>query len=274
MSVQENTIMHIDTFEEIEPYIKSHRAINHPLFPYLKECAKEGFTPKQYQIYRDNYLFRTFYTIPSVALLTLSAALNLDMETLASAGKNLYEETGCGDYLKTHSALLQVSHNTHAKVVFGLEPISLKDATRSDLITSEARYFVQNEMKLYKNDEYGVVIGAGYAHETAANSMLINFYESFFACYKGYYTEEAFNNLVEYFQVHINGLEENHANDAKRAAKKTCSSQLGLNAVIQGAYSFLDGQAYLWDGLHVELKKAEKEGEKILVKKTHIQKEA
>lgn len=255
------------TFADIEFFIQNHRALHHPLFDYLGKHAATGFTPTQFQIYRDNYFLRTFNTIPCIANLLISVAKNLDFETLAAVGKNLYDETGCGDQLRTHSYLLEFSHNTHAETVFNLKPISLIDSDKSIYLTNEAKQFVNKETRLYTHQMYGTVLGAAYAHEAAASVMLIGFYEGFFTGYKSYYSAKDFYNLSEYFLVHISGLEDAHAKKAREAVIRYSAKENSLFALFNGVSGFLDSQAALWDGLYREIKGAEHVGTKIPPKK-------
>jgi hypothetical protein len=263
MKDQKNKELDFTDFAQIEEYVKSHRAINHPLFQYLKSCSEEGFTPMQYQIYRENYFFRTFYTIPSIASLVAAAANNADIETLITAGENLYEELGSGNPNKIHSILMLSSHNFHGMRVFGLPSISIKKIPHLSFIIDEAKMFTKKEQELYTSSNYSVTLGAAVAHEMAANSMLINFYESFFLPYKNYYSCKEFYNLSEYFLVHICGLEENHAQNARLAAKKWATDKKNLNDIGCGSVDFLSIQEALWDGLYLKIENASVEGEKI-----------
>lgn len=250
-------------FSSLELFLKNHRAIHHPFFNYIKACAKEGFTPKQYQIYRDNYLYRTMHTIPSIAYLTAAAALNGDIETLSLVGKNLFEECGSGDPKKAHSQLLNFSHNEHGKTVFNLNPIQMVDLQHQPTITKETRQFVKQEKDLYQNKNYCIALGAAYAHETAANSMLTHFYESIFLSYKNHYNLQEFYHIAEYFLIHISGLELVHADIAKYSAQKMDTSKENLKDLAEGCTVFLNSQANLWDGLLRELQLASREGKRV-----------
>ncbi len=255
----------ISNFSELESYIKNHRAIHHPLFDYLQNCASLGFTSKQYQIYRDNYLLRTFYTIPSVAFLVAASALNVDIQTLTTAGKNLYEESGRGDASDAHSKLLVDSHNLHARTVFNLDDVSLKEIHYSKWIIQETRSFIESQEKLYKNKVYCIVLGAAFAHESAATPMLSAFYHNLFKSYRNYYNDCNFEDLSKYFLVHIDGLEEEHADNAGLAARRNCINEQSLNQLFIGSSGFLNSQACLWDGLYRTLIEAEDERERVPV---------
>jgi len=250
-------------FDDIDIIIKNHSAFTHPLFAYIYERAQKGFTSRQFEIYRCNYFHRTFNTIPSVARLVEAAARNMDIETLSTAGKNLYEETGSGDPSKVHSYLLQASHNQHAASVFELEYLSLVDTANSALLIPEALMFEKSISKLYSSKLYSIVLGTAYAHEMTANAMLIAFYECFFASYREHYSTAGFYQLVEYFLTHISGIEDEHASDCKAAAQRQASKDGDSRYILQGVLGFLNAQALLWDGIHRELMNAEKIGKLI-----------
>ena len=65
-------------FDPISEEFSAHKALKHPMFEYLQEQSKEGFTSKQFEIYRDNFFRRTELTIPSVARFIEKAALSGD----------------------------------------------------------------------------------------------------------------------------------------------------------------------------------------------------
>ncbi len=255
------------TFDDIDLIIKNHRALNHTLFEYLKDEARVGYTSRQFDIYRCNFFYRTSNTIPCIARLVAAAAANLDIDTLASAGKNLYEETGSGDPTKAHCYLLETSHNSHANHIFGLDYMSFPDAAVSNLLLPEAVLFEGSIHSLYNHHIYATIVGAAYAHEMAANNMLINFYEGFFVNYRNYYSLPEFYNISEYFLAHITGLENAHAQDAKLVVQRLAVTKNNLQNILQGVFGFLNAQALLWDGIYRELKKSENIGNVIAFNK-------
>ena len=102
-------------------------------------------------MYRANYFYRTLHTIPSIAYLLASAALNCDFKTLSFAAQNLYEETGCGKSTRMHNVLLELSHNYHGKYIFGIKPLTLNAASSSLEIIDETKSFITSVMQLIKS---------------------------------------------------------------------------------------------------------------------------
>ncbi|MBY0461722.1 MAG: iron-containing redox enzyme family protein [Alphaproteobacteria bacterium] len=226
-----------------------HRVFSHPFFSYLRDLSKRGMTAKQFYIYRDNYLFRTFNTIPSLSYVLIKAAHHCDFRTLASVGRNLYEETGGGISKESHSFLLDHSHNTHGEIVFCLESLPLKNIHQSSVILDETYYFVEEQQKLYTSSHYGEVLGAMFGQEMAADSMLRVFYQTLFLPYKRYYSDGKFEDVQEYFLCHLNGVEARHGQDAREAAFRFCQNEQDVEIVLKATNAFLDIQASLWDGL-------------------------
>ncbi|MCA0458775.1 MAG: hypothetical protein LCI00_32785 [Chloroflexi bacterium] len=231
--------------EEFDIYLGASSAF----FDYLSNQSIIGFTPTQFAIYRDNFFYRTINTIPSITKVLLAAAYHEDIETLADAGKNLFDETGSGNHSMVHSSLLVTSHNVHAKKVFGLKPISLIDAQTSIHILDVAKAFCEKQRMLYENSSYPIVLAASYAQETAATSMLTTFYEHFFCSYKGFYSQKEFETLTIYFSCHINGVEKDHAEKAQRALLRACNTKSDIEFVLWSVNTFLRAQSDLWNGL-------------------------
>ncbi len=248
------------SYEEV---LKNHSAIKNPLFDYLKDSARDGFTPLQYRLYRDNYIYRTCQTVISVAHTTIAAAKNKDMETLATAGKNLYEESGMGVFLNSHLQLLSTSHNLHGDYIFGLAPIDLKDVFLSPYILPETKNFIAVAERLYTHENYPTVLGASYAQESAAVHMINDFYQSLFLPYKGHYNKFDFQRVDQYFADHLNGMEENHAHNASVAIEQNSQTSKELAQALEGVIGFLDAQSQLWTALHKAMQKAEIKGNKV-----------
>lgn len=218
-------------------------------FLFLAEAAEAGVTPVQFRLYRDNFFFRTANTTAVVAKVVVAAARHADTPTLASAGKNLYEETGEGNASRAHLGLLERSHNVHGARVFGQAPLPVIEAHRSPVLLGEARAFREIQERLYTSPNYPTVLGASCAQESVANAMLQRFQDAFFLPYQGVYTEDEFTGLVEYFAAHINGVEEEHGAEAHAAMERVCHCRDDVEYAMQGVNGFLDAQANLWDGL-------------------------
>lgn len=231
--------------KEIERYRQRSRV----LFDYLAQRSKVGFTAAQFSLYRDNYFYRTYRTVPCIAKVVESASKAADYITLSSAASNLFEESGSGQAQKSHPELLLYSHNQHAERVFQLPPTTLIASLDSSHILPEAREFTNVQSSLYYSFNHIEVLGANYAQEEAATEMLTSFMSAFFEPYQSYYNNGDFKNLIEYFICHIDGLEERHADDARNCLLQWCKTEKDLEIAINSINKILSAQSNLWLGL-------------------------
>lgn len=243
-------------FNDMYSKLLIHPSINHALFSYLFSQSSKGFTPQQFQIYRDTFFARTWTTLSSVLRVVMAAANEGDHFTVAKAGSNVYDETGQGDPKLSHCRLLEESHNIHGKNVFGLSPIAVSEAISSSFCIPEVRQFRNIQLKLYTDKKYQRILGASMAQELAADSMLEGFYNSFFLPYRLSYDANQFRELSKYFIGHIGepndvqrGAEARHGIDSKNSALNSCKSVSDINEVFAGANDFLSAQGALWDSL-------------------------
>lgn len=258
----------IRKFDPISQEFESHRALNHPLFEYLLQQSKEGFTPKQYQIYRDNFFRRTELTIPSVARFIEKAALSGDPQAVVDTIRNLNDEGGYGDIEKMHSSLLKKSHNFHGMRVFNVDPIhELSDVAKSENLVTEVEEYRKSKQDSFEKT-YPYIAGNTWAHELAADDMLDGFRKAFFEPYQGYYTPPEYIKITEFFTAHkddsiVGGdVEKQHASMARSAAERACKDSLQNIAHVRlGGLEFLNSQAKLWDGLLREIENARLIGE-------------
>ena len=236
-----------------------HSAIHHPLFSYLKRiCSQPAhlrdpqLLSTQARIYRDNFLLRTQNTVQSVIKLVAAAGRARDWRTLSSATKNLFEETGEGRAAHCHIHLLLGSHNVHFSTVFGLTPVGqLQDVASSDVILPHTHRFLQVQNELYESQQYLQVLGASYAQEMAAEPMLTAFKETLFLPFKEHYhaSTDAWQRVMTYYDVHLNGVEEEHGLEARRAVESNCSSEADAVVALDAADRFLSAQSSLWGGM-------------------------
>ncbi len=250
-------------FNPVIEEFKEHPALDHPFFQYLKEQSQEGFNSRQFAIYRDNFLFRTEATIPSVARTVEKAALSGDMQTVTDTISNLYDEGGYGDPSKVHSKLLLDSHNKHGERIFGLSPLEdLRGARKSPFLVPEVIQYRQAKLSVF-NRSFPYIAGNTFAHELAADGMLDNFRKAFFEPYKGYYKPEDYVRLTEYFTAHKDDekeggdVEAQHARMAEAAAERACKENIiNIPKIRQGGLDFLERQSELWSGLLREIERA------------------
>lgn len=259
-----------DKFEQaVKPIIEeftAHPANNHPFFDYLENQSQTGFNAQQFNIYRTNYFNRTKQTIASVAHHIIAATYAGDMQSLSQIGINIFDELGKGNNDKVHIKLLLDSHNKHGEKIFGLSPEDFKTVAKSPLLLPEAKDYSKAKYQIYKKS-YPYIAGNMLAHEIAADGMLKKFRNNIFDCYKGYYTPEEYDKVVEYFQVHSDevedglSVEQKHAELAKESAINACENNINnIVEIREGGMIFLNSQSKLWYGMLREMEKSNDKG--------------
>ena len=256
-----------EAFNPVFEEFKAHRALNHPFFDYLRDQSKDGFNSAQFDFYRANFLYRTELTIPSVARAIEKASLSGDLQTVADTVRNIYDEGGYGDPEKIHSKLLLDSHNEHGFKVFGLpRVVAMRDVKRSPLLIPEVSEYRRSKIAVFTRP-YPFIAGNTWAHELAADEMLVNFREAFFEPYKGYYTDKEYDKLIEFYKAHkddeVDGgdVEAQHERMARGAAERSCKENIrNIPKMRGGGIEFLDRQADLWNGFLREMENLQTKG--------------
>jgi hypothetical protein len=217
-------------------------------FSYLRDNGQK-LSPVQYQIYRDNHLYRTLGVLPALAQALEKAAWLGDHQTVSDLGKTIYEE--CGETRTPHLRLLEDAFNLHGKTVFDLSPITMQEAEHSSYLLKEAIAFRNVQKEIFTHGSYPAILAATYVREAAAQLMLKNFYESLFLPYCEYYQQSGvdFSPVSKFFLGHIEGVEDEHADHALRDALCACRSENDLAAFKDGAAKLLEAQANLWEAL-------------------------
>ena len=222
----------------------------------LYEMSKNTITARQYNIYRDNYLYRTISTLPSLAKLLVSVVNQdpIDRNALNLVEKTFYEESGEGGRRPIHLDMLIESHNTHGSQIFNIAPISRQSVGESPNILTSARQLRSVQASLYSSNCYVKALGVFLAQEGVAESMLKMFYETFFEPYLGHYEGSLLKKrrVTQYFSSHLNGIEKEHAARAKHCALKACHNKRDAATLLNSMDQFLDSQANLWEALGKE----------------------
>lgn len=235
--------------------IASYEAAARPFYAFLRRGGP-NFDRWQYETFRDNYLFRTMNTIPSIARLVLAAARARDHESLCSASQNLHEECGSGKPERNHQVLMFCAFNLHGTALYQLAPASPESVTCSRHLVRGAHHFVIAQNRLYSSAHYIDVVAASAAQESAAEAMLTAIYEGVFLSRQRHYDRKLFTQVRRYFLAHLRGIEHRHGSDARRAlvrASRTSGEQVRAQRV---ASTFLRAQVRLWTELHAELSSA------------------
>lgn len=217
----------------------------------LHVAFADGISPADYSIYRANYVYRTQKTLAMIAkvLCAITSQDRIDQESLVLVRQVFSEESGDG-VTPMHVEMLLQSHNLHGSVVFGIPPLEGGEPGTSDDIIAEAREFRRVQSDLYSSASYPRVIGAFLAQEAAAESMLETFFRLFFLPYRDtHYDFTSFQRVERYFSSHLNGVEKEHADRAKRCAARACKNDGDLEELRLGMQGLLTAQANLWSGL-------------------------
>ncbi len=167
--------------------LKSRNTID-PLYQYYKkELSINGMNKMQFQILRDNQIFRTFaLTLPGAIISTFTSHLNQRFNDANLFAQIVNEEAG-EEKNEPHVELMLASLNTFGEV-FGLEPTTINQALTSHLIMEETAEFVKTRMDLFKNavitmsnelidgttsnTSYIPIAANTFMHESQAESMM------------------------------------------------------------------------------------------------------
>ena len=171
---------------ELSKKFKEHRALKHPFFDYLKD--EKGFNAKQYQVFRDNFFYRTAFTVPGVLHVIKAALLDGDLETAHYVAKNLNDELAITESSsKMHPKLLEKSFNKFGETIFGIDGMPISGAENSQYLLAAA--LIDRDVKKagYEAEQALKVYATSWAHEFLADDMLQNFYNNVFLPYEKTY---------------------------------------------------------------------------------------
>lgn len=247
-----NSTIQIQASEFGELQIANYTQKSEPFFSYLRKSGQD-LSPLQYQIYRDNHLYRTLGVLPALAQALEAAAWRGDHQTVSNLGKTVYEE--CGESRTPHLRLLEDAFNLHGVTIYGLSPITMQEAANSPYLLSETIAFRQIQIEIFTNGKYPTLLAATYVRETAAQAMLTHFYEGIFKPWEGHYNKISvdFGPIRKFFAGHIEGVEEEHAEHAKNDALRACCCEDDFVAFKDGASRLINAQLKLWGALHKRL---------------------
>jgi hypothetical protein len=238
-----------------------HPANHNPFFTYLGEVTEKGINPQQFEFLSANYEYRTAGTFFSVMQNALRIARKGDYDLLPLVMRNAAEEGGAIDN-KAHLSLLEKAFDKLGERVFGVPPMKVIDAEKSPHIIDEARSFRQKQDDLYHLSEQEIdneeMTGRYLAHERAASKMLRSF-ENLFKAYEGYFSEEEYVEMTEYFRAHIHeseeelGVEDRHGSDAliivASALYQNLNNQTIEDQIVKGGNEMLQAQDELWNAM-------------------------
>jgi hypothetical protein len=230
----------------------------------LSDLVEAGLTRTQYEIYRNNFLYRTATTMPvlTVLLNNLARRDTIDDFVFNQVLKTLADESAFGTSGATHRVLLEKSHNIHGELVFGLKATALASIDAAPHIFDATRSYRRTQFDLYNSDDLAVSVGAFVAQERAAQSMLSLFYNTLFQPYRFVYDRASkdFDDVAEYFYLHINGVEDAHAHGALVCGYRVCRSGQDAASLRFGVSRFLGAQMAVWRSLIDTLRREQRHG--------------
>lgn len=240
--------------EFIESEFEIYQQRANVFYSYLHDIGIT-ITSRQYQIFRDNHLFRTLGVLPALARALEIAAWRGDHQTVSDLGKTIFEE--CGETRTPHLRLLEDAFNLHGKTIFNLSPITMQQAELSPYLLKEAIQFRKVQNDIFAHGSYPALLAATYVRETAAQIMLTNFYQALFLPFCEYYQQKGidFGPIVTFFAGHIEGVEDEHALHAMRDALSACRDENDLILFKEGAKKLLGAQGDLWEAMHHSIHK-------------------
>jgi len=260
---------------ELSKKFKEHRALKHPFFEYLKE--EKGFNAKQYQVFRDNFFYRTAFTVPGVLHVIKAALLDGDLETAHYVAKNLNDELAITESSsKMHPKLLEKSFNNFGETIFGIDGMPISGAENSQYLLSEALTDRDVRKAGYEAEQALKVYATSWAHEFLADGMLQNFYKDVFLPYEKTYDitkkDSKFqDDISPYFLAHNDPSKEHGDVEAEheRIARKVVSDKIlkssenprkSLNLVDASTMAFFESQSKLWDAIMNAMQKVRENG--------------
>ncbi len=258
--------------EKIVHGFEQHPANKNEFFDWFSEETKKGFTPKQFEAFRNNYEYRTAGTLISVMQTALHLAKRGDYEHLPYVSQNAREEGGGlsvdGSKDPAHMGLCEKAFNMLGERVFRIPPIDIPDIDPNTLLP-EARQFRESQEKSFE-DKGNKLIGRYLAHEKAAPDMLYVI-EDLFKAYKGYFSEEEYKEMTQYFRAHIpesreekSGVEDRHGKDALLVAASAMYRNLeAQKQIIEGGQEMLDAQEALWQAMKGYMTEIGNENERV-----------
>jgi hypothetical protein len=246
--------------EELSRYMDT--LPRHPVFDneYFKLLRVEKLTPKQYEVHRANFFYRTMATVMGIAHICSAAAQHHDQKTLILFAYILNEECGDGEQSRCHEQLMEQAHNLFGYQEYGSAALRVQDLESAmpesrnedafSLVTAETKaYREQLNVMMAKN--YPTMLGVAYALETHASIMLSEF-RNMFDKNRTQMTEVDYKRMVQiYFNCHLeSGVEDRHASDARQCILSNCRDATSLADIIYGIEGTLEAQLNMWNGMY------------------------
>lgn len=226
---------------------------DHPVYrnEYFQLLENSPWTSETYDFHRANFFQRTAGTVKGIAYVCAQAAANDDQDTLVLFSYILNEEAGNGEAAHCHEVLMENAHNLHGEAEFGLAPLRVKDAGKSDLVIPETFEYRERTRELLTAN-YHRMLGVAMALESHADKMLRICRTAFRNTNNKRPHSEFVDNVEIYFNVHVGdeGVEERHAADAKKCVQNNCRTEADVAEIAFGAKETLKIQQGMWDAMY------------------------
>lgn len=194
---------------------QTKKQIEESIAGYKSELSEIFESINDFRVFKANFLERTKKTSLTV-LNVLRKTSNKSAQKFLI--QNLGEEMGL-DFSKSHLELLQ-------------DAIGSVDSFR---INEGTKQYLQRKDYIFKHASFDEVVGDFIAHELVASDMLQRIKDKF---------GNKFRSQI-YFDIHLNGTEDRHGEDALKLLKLTSDS----NQVLVGVSGFLSSQLNFFKSL-------------------------
>jgi len=194
---------------------QTKKQIEESIAGYKSELSEIFESINDFRVFKANFLERTKKTSLTV-LNVLRRTKNRNAQKFLI--QNLEEEMGL-DFPKSHLELLQ-------------DAIGSVDSFR---VTEGTKQYLQRKDYIFKRASFDEVVGDFIAHELVASDMLQRIKDKF---------GNKFHSQI-YFDIHLNGTEDRHGEDALKLLKLTSD----LNQVLVGVNGFLSIQLNFFKSL-------------------------
>ncbi|WP_332604189.1 DUF3865 domain-containing protein [Acinetobacter sp. ESBL14] len=160
--------------------------------------------------------------------------------------QNIAEEKGL-DTGQSHAFLFIKSVEAYSQTIFKKRPIYEKG------LPATVRLKAKSEL-LFGENLY-VMLGAALAQEIHALpqlELLISGAEK----NRSKFTDERWNDVAYFYDIHLDGTEERHAEDLNRTIWSIIDTDKKREEFLKGFYEFLDLLEQFWDELYREVRNA------------------
>lgn len=221
--------------------------------------SRRALKLQEAEIFLANYFARTMNTAIRVCDV-MRALINpimiikqpLYARAVSKNLENLHDELGDGENKVSHIRLLAEWSNL-LLTKLGSINVPIEDHY-TKLVTEETNNFIEIQKRLYCQSTLEVVLSTALAQETFAHHMLQNLYDGYIANYKSLFSNDHdFIQSTKYFEVHIRGTEEKHAEYIEELLKIVCVDGSDLSTVIDSYNTFEQITHNFWNGIYKQI---------------------